>query len=169
MSKDIDVSGVTPADFTDIVDIEKRIEGENAASLDLINSRFSMFADGFLVARIDERIVGYIESCIWDEEIPVFNSGKDFFSSRHKLNGNILYIIFLGVVPEYWRQGVASKLIRGVKGLSRKIGVKKVHAVTWDHLTGLYVKQGFKPIRKMPNFLPNGSFTLLEYSLAEES
>ncbi len=159
---------VEPASYTDLLDvikIEEIIEGGNAASLDLLDARFAMFADGFFVARQNDQIVGYAQSCLWEEITPSFDADINFFSDRHKENSETLYIIFVGVLPEIQRQGVATELLQSLISLAKLKGCKRVHAVTFDHLIPLYTNQGFIPIKKMPGFLPVGEFTLLEYSL----
>jgi ribosomal protein S18 acetylase RimI-like enzyme len=127
-----------------------------------------MFPAGFLTAWHAGRLAGYAQSCIWDEKIPKFSPAKNFFRNKHTAQGETLYIIFVGVSPEYQRQGIAGRLIHALREVARENGQKKVHAVTWDHMRKLYVKHGFKPVGKMPGFLPKGEFTMLEYRLEKD-
>jgi len=145
------------ADLREIAALEEVIEGDSAAGRDLLQARLMMFREGFLVARESGRIIAYAESCIWDEEIPSFRKEADFFSSRHHLAGNSLYIIFLGVAPESRRHGVASKLIAALLEVGKRYCVKRIHAVTWEYLVPLYTGQGFMRAEEIKGFLPNST------------
>ena len=155
-------------DLAEIVQIEREIEPGSPAAFSVLQARLTMFQKGFLTAWHDGKLVGYAQSCIWDKKIPKFSSEKNFFSNKHTAAGETLYIIFIGVRLEYQRQGVGSRLIQSLRELARELGIKRVHAVTWGHLQKLYVEQGFKPVKRMPGFLPKGEFTLLEYRLKNQ-
>lgn len=152
-------------DLLDIHTIELRLEGEGAAKMETLLGRLEMFPEGFLVARLEGQLIGYSESCLWDEAVPSFRAEENFFKDRHRAHGTILYIIFVGVLPEYQRQGVASKLLVKLQEVARKMGAAKVHVVTWERLEPLYIGKGFKPIGYIADFLPNGIFTHLEYKI----
>ncbi len=150
-------------DLSEIVQIEREIEPDSPAELGVLQSRLTMFQNGFLTAWLDGRLLGYAQSCIWAEKIPRFSPEKDFFKDKHDVTAGTLYIIFIGVRPQYQRQGVGSRLIQSLRDIASEHGMKRVHAVTWEHLQKLYIEQGFKPVMRMPGFLPKGEFNLLEY------
>jgi ribosomal protein S18 acetylase RimI-like enzyme len=161
----MDISPVSTDDLNEIFFLEQSIEAESAASLETLRTRRQMFGDGFLAARINGRIMGYVETCLWDLSIPQFDQRSDFFTSRHSPHGKILYVIFLGVAQNSRRQGVASSLLDAVIKVANQYGVKVVQAVTRQYLLPLYLQNGFTIIRDMPNFLPDAAdFHLMEHS-----
>lgn len=162
---DLFIRPVLPEDLAEITCIEREIEPDNPADIGVLQARLTMFQDGFLTAWQDGRLIGYAESCIWNEKKPRFSQEKDFFGRKHTSTGETLYIIFIGVRPRYQRRGVGSRLLQALLDLARISGQRRVQAVTWDHLRKFYTAQGFTPVVKMPNFLPEGEFTLLEYRL----
>ncbi|HUH82782.1 MAG TPA: GNAT family N-acetyltransferase [Nitrososphaerales archaeon] len=61
------------------------------------------------------------------------------------------WIYHLGVLPEYRRRGVASRLVREVERRMKDMGVLKVNAIVYDDNTPsltLFRKMGFIPDRK---------------------
>ncbi|NOX25725.1 MAG: GNAT family N-acetyltransferase [Deltaproteobacteria bacterium] len=158
---------ISPAGADDLAKIfflEQAIEGNSAASLETLRNRRQMFGPGFLAAREDDHIVGYVESCLWDLSVPEFDSRADFFACHHRSGGKVLYIIFLGVEQNSRRQGVGSTLLGSVMAVARKHGVHKIQVVSRQHLISLYSGQGFTTVQKIPGFLPGADdFYLLEY------
>jgi len=152
--RDIRIGPAGPGDLAQVAALELRVEPDCPASLQIIRGRFAMFPQGFLVARGPGGVLGYAESCIWNEENPVFGPEADFFRGRHDLRGRILYIIFLGVSPDCRRQGVGSMLIQGLVELAGTRGLERVQAATWDYLAPLYEAQGFVQIGGLDGFLP---------------
>ncbi len=161
---------IGPASYEDIVEIyrlESEIEGADGADFVTLTSRWRMFGAGFLTARQDGRLVGYIESCLWDCQLPSFEARPDFFTSRHRLGAETLYIIFIGVAADCRRRGVASSLLTAVNGVGRYYGARRLQAVSRDYIMPLYEAAGFLPLTAMPDFLPEPAvnFMLMEHSL----
>ncbi len=155
------VSSVREDELFKIFSLEQSMEGESAASLETLQVRQQMFGAGFLAARKDDRIIGYLESCLWNVEIPEFQPYPGYFANRHCAHGKTLYIIFMGVDCDFRRQGVASTLLQAVAMAAYNSGAERVHAVTFAHLLPLYIKMGFKEVQAMPHFLPNLSDLIL--------
>ncbi|MFW8601517.1 GNAT family N-acetyltransferase [Desulfobacterota bacterium M19] len=161
---------IGPASYNDIVEIyrlESEIEGEGGADFATLTARWRMFGAGFLTARQDGRLAGYIESCLWDCQLPSFEARPDFFASRHRPGAETLYIIFIGVAADCRRQGVANSLLAAVSLVGRYHGACRLQAVCRDHIMPLYEAAGFLPVTGLPDFLPEPAvdFMLMEHSL----
>ncbi len=161
---------IGPASYEDIAEIyrlENEIEGNYGADFATITARWRMFRAGFLTARQDGRLAGYIESCLWDRRLPYFEARPDFFASRHRLGAETLYIIFIGVAADCRRLGVASSLLAAISRVGRYYGARRLQAVSRDHIMPLYEAAGFLPVTAMPDFLPEPAvdFMLMEQSL----
>ncbi len=161
---------IGPASYEDIEDIyllESEIEGADGADFVSLTSRWRMFGAGFLTARHGGRLVGYIESCLWDRQLPYFETRPDFFASQHRLGAEKLYIIFLGVAVGCRRQGVASSLLAAISWVGRRHRACRLQAVSRGHIIPLYEAAGFLPVVAMPGFLPEPAtdFMLMEHTL----
>jgi len=161
---------IAPASWDDLPEIarlEQSIEGENGATLATLQERFLMYGPGFLAARFQGRLIGYAESCIWDLQTPAFRSEAGYFSNLHQPNGPYLYLIFVGVIKEFRKQGAGSHLVQGLQDLARQEGRQKMQAVTWPHLIHFYQSLGFMVKKEIPAFLPgNDHYSLLEWDLS---
>lgn len=142
--------------------LENAIEGVDAASLKTLSSRLHMFPEGFRAACEGDKIVGYIESCLWNVDPPKFEPQVDFFFQHHNSQGRILYIIFVGVTQEYRRKGIGSMLIKSLLNIAEEFGAHKIHAVCREDLRPFYDSMGFVARQRLPGFLPVGTFTLME-------
>jgi len=150
-------------DIAQISELEEAIEKENAASSKTIFSRLKMFPEGFLVAKEKNRVVGYLESCLWDKNnFETFNEIKDF-PKNHNQNSKTLYIIFLAVAEDQRRKEVGSELVKTIIGSAKNYKLEKVQLVAGEgFLVDFYRGLGFQAIRSLPNFLPYSSGTLME-------
>lgn len=151
-------------DIEVVAKLEKKIEKGNAATKEVLLSRFNMFPSGFYVAEEDGTILGYIESCLWNKnDFETFDEIKEF-PKHHNPNGRQLYIIFLGVDETKRRQGIGSELIRTLKEYAMERQLDKVQLVAGEgFLVGFYKKLGFEVIRELQHFLPYSKGTLMEY------
>jgi ribosomal protein S18 acetylase RimI-like enzyme len=153
-------------DISDILCIEQSIERDAPASRQTLVGRLEMFPDGFLVANNDLQLIGYIESCIFNEH--PFSKYDDIrhFSTIHYLNGAILFIIFIGVDERFQKMGVGSSLINVLK---KKIQLKyphiqKIHLVSKErYVNSFYRKNGFRIIKPLPDYMPSYAGMLMEY------
>ncbi len=160
---------ITPAsneDISQIFFLENAIEGPDAASLKTLQARRAMFNDGFLVAKVDSYVVGYIETCIWGKETPEFRADPNFFLTEHAPDGAILYIIFVAVEEKQRRQGFGSHLIRQACKVGQDYSAGLVHVVSRDPIIPLYESLGFSAKKQLPGFLPDKqNYTLMEFCL----
>ncbi len=159
----MEIRKVITEDIDYIARLEKIIEPKYHATKEDLLNRFYMFADGFYVAEEHERIIGYIESCLWNSiDFKSFEEIKDF-PKLHNEDAETLYVIYLAVVPAYRRRGIASKLIRRIISLATELGRERVQVVAQDDLRSFYRKLGFKEAKKLPHYLPDKDAVLMDY------
>ncbi|HYD03726.1 MAG TPA: GNAT family N-acetyltransferase [Alphaproteobacteria bacterium] len=140
-------------DISEVARLEKSIEGRNAASLDTLMDRFSMFQKGFRVAEYNGKICGYIESCRWNKEsFETFEEIRNF-PDFHDENGRNLYIIFLAVDEKYRKQGIGSSLVKSLQYYAQNNGISKIQLASKKGLEGFYGDLGFEIVKDLPLFL----------------
>lgn len=143
-----------PGDLIRIHELEQRIEPENPASIEVLASRLSMFQEGFLVAEVNNTVVGYIESLIWQEKSFDAFSQICNFSDHCDLDGNSIYIIFIAVDAKFRRLGIASRLISHIVDIAKSYNLNRVCLVGKGEYINFYKKLGFTIKKDLPEFLP---------------
>lgn len=162
----MDFYAATEKDISSIAFLENAMEGADAASAATLLARLRMFPEGFLVAREEGRIIGYIESCLWNKDIPEFQAHPGFFAEQHRTDARTLYIIFIGVRQEFRRKGVGTQLIDALLEEVHPFHPQRVHAVSRDPLLPFYESMGFTPQAALPGFLHQENYTLMEMGLS---
>ncbi len=140
----------------EVAALEKAIEGDNAASLATLSSRRELYPQGFRVAMENGKVIGYIESCLWERgerEFAMSFSDVDFVACHHS-KGKEIYVIFLATDPVHRRKGVGAQLVKSIQQLAVDEGKTKVTLVAKDELKGFYGRLGFTIVAKAPNWLP---------------
>ena len=161
----VDIRNANIKDIDRVVEIERCIERDIAATRNDLLARLSMFPDGFLVAVQDRRVVGYVESCLWDKvDIKTFAEISDF-PRLHKPDGRNLYIIFLGVAPNYRGRGIGGLLVTNLQNYAGKNKLEKVQLVSSRSLHEFYERLGFQVARELPDFLPRTDGSLMEWRI----
>lgn len=159
ISSEISIQKCMLDDIKNVYNIELSIEHSNAASEGILKQRLAMFNDGFLVAKNGNKIIGYVESVIWNDfNFESFDEIKNF-PLHYDPNGDTLYVIFLAVAVGYRSKKIGFDLIGELERLSNRYGFKQIKLVAKDGLTSYYQKLGFEVIKDMPNFLVNNSGT----------
>lgn len=149
----LDIHPVSEEELDQVLAIETVLQGEHAATREVLEIRRNMFADGFLVACVDGKVVGYLESCIWNSKnFTTFNEIRDF-PSLHNITADNLYIIFLAVAEESRRMGIATALLKKIINVAQSLAKEEVQLVSTHDYQPLYQKVGFQNTRFLPNFL----------------
>ena len=93
-----------------------------------------MFSEGFLVVKKQQKVIGYIETIIWNEK--PFNTFQEIsnFPLHFNINGDTLYIIFIAVISQYRKNGIGKKLVTEIENLAREYKLKRVSLVAKDDL-----------------------------------
>jgi len=162
----LDICFATQENISDILRIEQSIESDYPANRQILVDRLEMFPDGFLIAKNEHQLIGYIESCIWCENS--FSKYQDIcqFSNFHCLNGTILFVIFIGVDKRFQKMGVGSLLIKELKTrIKQKYPhIQRIHLVSKEqYVNAFYRKNGFRIIKQLPDYLPEYTGVLMEY------
>jgi GNAT superfamily N-acetyltransferase len=161
------IRNIREEDITSVSTLERQIEGRDGRAMtgDLMD-RVRMFPDGFLLAVIENRIVGYIETVLWkSRNFRTFEEIKRFplFFDR---DGDELYVIFVATVAAERRIGIATALLEACKEVGRRHGVTHMRLVASASLLEFYEKRGFARIGpELPNFVDNIEGLLMVCSL----
>lgn len=104
----------TSTDIPVVCDIDTVVFRPNGTAEDheVIRARFQAFPDGFLVAEIDDQIVGYASCEKWTLlHEPQMNENP---LETHDPHGTILCVTAMAVVTERQNQGIGTKLLEAV-------------------------------------------------------
>jgi ribosomal protein S18 acetylase RimI-like enzyme len=162
----LDICVAAHENIADILHIEQSIERDYPASKQTLLNRLRMFADGFLIVKNDDQLIGYIESCIWCEQS--FSRYQDIcqFSDFHHPHGPILFVIFIGVDERFQKMGIGSLLITTLKSRIKKQypHIQKIHLVSKEqYVNTFYRKNGFQKIKRLPQYMPKYAGILMAY------
>lgn len=114
---------------------------EEAASHDTIQLRIDRFPEGFLVAEVDGKVVGILNSAatnkmdLSDEEL------KQLVG--HDPKGKNLVVFALAVLPEYRKQGIAHQLMSRFVEEAREQSRENILLMCKQHLVAYYERMGF--------------------------
>ena len=133
---------VLPQDLDECFTVETSgFPPEEAASRETIRLRIETFPEGFLVAEVDGRVVGILNSAatnqndISDEEL------KQLIG--HDPAGKNMVVFALAVLPEYQKQGIGSQLMSLFMEEARERGKENVLLLCKTHLIVYYERMGF--------------------------
>lgn len=112
-----------------------------AASREVLMERMGAFPENFLVAELDETIVGFINGGTTDKS----QLADEFYHdvSLHKPEGAYQTVFGLNVLPDCRRQGIAEKLVNCFLELAKERGKKAVILTCKKHLIHYYERFGF--------------------------
>jgi predicted N-acetyltransferase YhbS len=117
---------------------------EEAASKESIKTRIKTFPQGFLVAELDGRVIGIINSAATDKEDLADEELKKMVG--HDPNGKSLVVFSLVVLPEYQKQGIARQLMLRFIEEADRLGKKKILLMCKSNLIEYYERMGFSHV-----------------------
>jgi ribosomal protein S18 acetylase RimI-like enzyme len=135
LSKDLDecfqveISGFTP---------------EEAASKETIRLRIDSFPQGFLVAELNGRVLGMLNSASTDKDDISDEELKQLVG--HDPDGRNMVVFALAVLPEYRKQGIARQLMQRFTEEARKLQKQNILLMCKQHLIAYYESMGFTRI-----------------------
>lgn len=112
-----------------------------AASSEQIAERMDAFLQNFVVAELNEKVVGFINGGATDQ--PYLPDEMYHEVRLHKPSGAYQTVFGLNVLPEYRKHGIAGKILEEFTGLARKRGKKGVILTCKEHMIPFYEKRGF--------------------------
>ena len=152
--REVIISKACPEDLPGIHALETAIEGSGAASRSALENRLQMFRNGFLVAKCDHQVAGYLQSTIWQDMVFARFSEICEFEQWHRDNGDELYLIYLAVHPAFRSNGLAGHFLTVLSQLGRVYGLNQITLVAKNHLIPFYERNGYQPVKELPDFLP---------------
>ena len=117
-------------------------EPSEAATLDKIRSRQQQYSDGFLVAELNDRVIGFINCGASDKPDLADEEFKDMIG--HDPKGKNLVIFSVAVTPEFQKTGVSQKLIKTFLNRAKDQSKKSILLLCKPNLIPYYAKFGFK-------------------------
>lgn len=136
------IRAVRPDDLDRIAAIEAAcFPASEAAPHEAFKLRIATFPDFFLVAEIDGRIIGFINGCVTDS--PVIFDELFHDAKLHLPHGQNLCVFGLDVMPEFRKQGIASRLMNDFISTARNSGRKKVILTCKARLVAYYETFGY--------------------------
>ncbi|WP_147820406.1 GNAT family N-acetyltransferase [Salidesulfovibrio onnuriiensis] len=154
---------VAPADLTACAHVESVcFEPSEAASEAGIGIRIDTFPQGFLVAELDGKVVGQINSgCTGKEDI----TDEEFKQLiGHDPDGSNMVVFSLSVLPEAQGKGAARALMERFIADSRAMGKERILLLCKDYHIGFYEKLGYEKIGLSAS--THGGFQWWEMALA---
>ena len=119
--------------INDIVQLEADTWPEGTrASKKAFENRIKTFPNGVIGARNeDNKLIGLATSCVlYKKDVTpesTWESLTDYGNiTTHKEDGKVLYIVSLGVNPEYQRKGTGKQLLSAQKKLAKDMGLELV-------------------------------------------
>jgi ribosomal protein S18 acetylase RimI-like enzyme len=130
MSYELSVRPATIADMDEIMRVEEEAwPAEIRAPRDKFINRMRYFPAGFFVGLRDGRIMGASTSEIinYDSSNPPDKwegiTDNGWITKTHNPLGNALYVVSIGVSPDWRCKGLGSKLVQAQKNLTSEIGL----------------------------------------------
>lgn len=115
---------------------------DEAASKDSMQKRLSQFPQGYVIAEMDGKIVGHINSGATDKDDISDETLKALIG--HEANGKNLVIFSVAVLPDYQKQGIASALLHDYIQRARSSPHQAIYLICKENLITYYAKFGFE-------------------------
>ena len=113
-----------------------------AASKDVIKERFATFPQCFLVAQLNDQIVGFVNGCMSNESLLVDSLYEN--TSLHDEKGIYQCVFGLDVHPDYRGHKIATLLMEHFISLAKARHKKGVVLTCKKHLLAFYQSLGFQ-------------------------
>ncbi len=126
----------------DIIRIEQNIFGKIAENEEIILDRIKTFKEGCFGAFENKELIGYCSSEIWKKKHPLKRNVRA--SLNHDCSGKILYISGLGIIEEFRKRNIGTKLLNKLISLAQKRKLELILLRTsFPKSISFYQKKGF--------------------------
>lgn len=145
---------VTMDDLEEVVNLESAaFKMTKEQTKNDMMGRIENYPDTFLVAQEDGKVIGHIFG-------PAFNKRyieDELYFENHPNQKDDRYqmVLSLAVLPEYRKQGVATKLIEAMTQEARKQNRQAISLTCLPKLIKFYEKRGFHNERKTSDDIPD--------------
>ena len=138
----ITIRHVLPEDLDECFTVETAgFPPEEAATRATIRLRIETFPEGFLVAEVNGRIVGILNSAATDKDDISDEELKQLIG--HDPAGKNMVVFALAVLPDFQKQGIARALMSRFVGEARERGKGNILLMCKQHLIDYYERMGF--------------------------
>lgn len=132
-----------------------------AASHETMMRRQRVYPEGFLVAELDGRVVGILNSGATDKADLADEELKSMIG--HDPEGRYLVIFSLAVDPDFRRRGISRALLDVFAENARAASKGAILLLCKEHLVGFYQKMGYS--NRGPSASSHGGFAWFEMKL----
>jgi ribosomal protein S18 acetylase RimI-like enzyme len=139
--QDVLVRQVRKKDLDGCYEVESRCYTVEGATKERIAKRIELFPLGFLVAEINGRIVGIINSGSTDKDDIADEELKDMVG--HEPEGENIVIFSLAVLPEFQKKGISKLLMTNFVTVSKGLQKHKILLICKENLIEYYQNFGF--------------------------
>lgn len=118
--------------LNDVIKVEKSAwPPELQASREKLESRMAIFPQGFIVAKIDNKIKGVTTSQITNYDLSTDKTWNEItdngtINKTHNPNADSLYVVSVGVSSDSQGKGIGGKLVAAQIELAKKLNLKRV-------------------------------------------
>ena len=133
-------------DLDGCYEVESRCYTVEGATKERIAKRIELFPQGFLVAEINGRIVGIIDSSSTDKDDIANEELKDMVG--HEPEGKNIVIFSLAVLPEFQKKGISKLLMTEFIAVSKELHKSQVLLICKEGLIEYYRNFGFAYVGK---------------------
>ena len=138
----MEIRKATLADLETIAAVEEEcFPPAEAASLESIRKRLTVFPDYFWVLFDGDKMVGFVNGMATD--LPDLCDEMYDDASMHKADGKWQMIFGVDTIPEYRKQGCAERVLKQVIADTKAAGKLGLVLTCKDHLVHYYAKFGF--------------------------
>ena len=139
---EISIRHVIPQDLDECFTVETSgFPPEEAATRETIKLRIDRFPEGFLVAEVDGKVVGILNSAATDKEDLSDEELKQLIG--HDPQGSNLVVFALAVLPEFQKRGIAGQLMARFVEEARARGKGNIMLMCKQPLIAYYARMGF--------------------------
>ena len=138
----MEIRKATLADLETIAAVEEEcFPPAEAASLESIRKRLTVFPDYFWVLFDGDKMVGFVNGMATD--LPDLCDEMYDDANMHKAEGKWQMIFGVDTIPEYRKQGCAERVLKQVIADTKAAGKLGLVLTCKDHLVHYYAKFGF--------------------------
>ena len=136
---------VLPRDLDECFAVETSgFPPEEAATRETIRLRIETFPEGFLVAELNGKVVGILNSAATNKDDISDEELKQLIG--HDPAGKNMVVFALAVLPGFQKQGIARQLMSRFVEEARQRGKQYVLLICKQHLIAYYERMGFEHI-----------------------
>jgi ribosomal protein S18 acetylase RimI-like enzyme len=164
--KEAIIRNVRPSDLDGCLEVEVcGFPEEEAASRETIQDRIETFPQGFLVAELDGRIIGMLNSTSTNRQDIADQELKKM--AGYDPDGRNIIVFALAVLPEYRRRGIARRLMLKCIEESKRLGKGKILLMCKSGLIGYYERMGFAHVGLSASTYGGAEWHEMSYSIKD--